>query len=668
MPDPAKRAAELREKLNYHSHLYFVLDQPTIPDADWDAMLAELKAIEEAQPQLTTPDSPTQRIGATPSRRFKSHRHAKPMLSLDNAFGAEALRAFSGRVLRQLGLAPSDEIVLVGEPKFDGLSVSLTYEDSVLQVAATRGDGTTGEDITPNARTIRSIPLRLGRAAPGIVEVRGEVVLDRAEFERINKGRKEKGESEFANPRSVAAGSTRQLDPRVTASRRLSFWAWGVGEAAGLGVNSQMKLYEWLSEAGFRVSDEMRMLDGIEDALAFVDQWTLKRTKLPFDIDGLVLKVDDWEAQTRLGSTSRGPRWAIAYKFAAEQTTTRLLAISWNVGRTGTVTPVAELDPVKVGGVTVSRATLHNFDDLKRKDVRVGDQVIVQRAGDVIPEVVGPVLDADHTDRAIPDPPSVCPVCKSPLVRTEGEVALKCFNRLCPGQTAEKIHHFASRGAMDIDGLGAKLVLRLLDEGLISDSSGIYRLRERRAELEAMERLGEQSVANLLDGIEASKRRPLSRLIHALGIRQVGSTASLELAKHFGTLSRLRNATFEELVQVRDIGPNTAGEIVEYFQEPENGSMLDGLVAAGIDPRPVEAPVGGKFSGLTVVFTGKLEHMTREEAENLVRDLGGAAGSSVGPRTDLLVAGPGAGSKLDKATEVGIEVISEDEFLALASK
>nr|MBA3726857.1 NAD-dependent DNA ligase LigA [Armatimonadota bacterium] len=373
-------------------------------------------------------------------------------------------------------------------------------------------------------------------------------------------------------------------------------------------------------------------------------------------------------AQTLLGSTSRGPRWAIAYKFAAEQTTTRLLAISCNVGRTGTVTPVAELDPVKVGGVTVSRATLHNFDDLKRKDVRVGDEVVVQRAGDVIPEIVGPMLDANHADRPIPEPPSVCPVCQSTLVRKEGEVALKCFNRLCPAQTAEKILHFASRGAMDIDGLGAKLVLRFIEEGFIGDSRGIYRLRERRAELEAMERLAEQSVANLLDGIEASKRRPLNRLIYALGIHQVGSTASLELAKHFGTLSSLRSATFEELVEVRDIGPNTAGEIVEYFQEPENRSMLNGLVAAGIDPQPVEAPVGGKFSGLTVVFTGKLEHMTREEAENLVRALGGAAGSSVGPKTDLLVAGPGAGSKLDKATEAGIEVISEDEFLTLTGK
>lgn len=662
MPDPAKRAAELREKLEYHNHLYYVLDRPEISDKEWDDMFRELQQLEEAHPDLRTPDSPTERVGAKPSAKFGQHKHLRPMLSLDNAFGSDELRAFYGRAIKGLGVESLD---FVGELKFDGLSMSLTYVDGVLQSAATRGDGEVGENVTPNVRTIRSVPLRLRESAPPVLEVRGEILLDRKEFERINAQRRAAGEPEFANPRNAAAGSVRQLDPKVSASRRLVFWAWGVGESAGLSMNTQIDLFKWLETAGFRVTSGLRVLRGIDDCLAFVEEWTPKRMELPFNIDGLVFKVNDWDLQTKLGSTSRGPRWAIAYKFPSEQTTTTLQGISWHVGRTGVLTPLAELHPVVVSGVTVARATLHNLDDLLRKDVRIGDTVIVQRAGEVIPEVVGPVPDSAHAKRPIPKAPTHCTVCETPLVRKEGEVALKCPNKLCPAQVAERIIHFASRGAMDIEGLGGKMVLRLLDEGFISDVSDVYRLHNRREDLEELERMGEQSVANLLAAIETSKERPLSKFIYGLGIRHVGESGAFDLAKTFGTLENVRNATYEDLLNVPDIGPRTAGEIVEFFQEEENIRLLDDLLALGVRPISVAVASRGELSGQTIVFTGKLEQMTREEAEEIVRTLGGAAAGSVSSKTDLVVAGPGAGSKIDKARDLNIRIVTEDEFLKM---
>ena len=658
MPDPAERAAELRRLLEYHNHRYFVLDSPEISDAEWDAMLAELKAIEAANPSLVTPDSPTQRVGSAPSEKFSQHDHLAPMLSLDNAFGEDELRAFDDRVRRVAG----GDIAYVGEPKFDGLSISLTYADGILSTATTRGDGTTGEVVTSNVRTIKSIPLRLRGEAPPVIEIRGEILMLRSEFERINKERHADGLPEFANPRNAAAGTIRQLDSRITASRNLRFFAWGVG-GGDPGFETQSAMYEWLREAGFPVSPEVRKLDGADQAWQFVTDWGGKRTSLPFDIDGLVFKVDDRGLQATLGMTARGPRWAIAYKFAAEEVHTRLNEIWWSVGRTGVATPVAELEPVKVGGVTVGRATLHNTDEMRRKDVREGDTVVVRRAGDVIPEVVGFVPSKGHEKLPKPQPPKICPVCETPLIRKEAEAALRCPNKLCPAQVAQRMIHFVSRGAMDIDGLGEKLVLRLLELGYLTDLASIYRLSEHEGALIGLERMGEQSVANLLVAIEGSKERPLHRFIYGLGIRQVGEATAYDLAQHFRAFDLLRHATYEELVAVPDIGPTTAAGIVEFFQEEENSKLIDDLFAAGVNPPEIERAGGeGKFEGITIVFTGKLERMTREDAEAMVREGGGTPAGSVSKATTLVVAGPGAGTKLAKAEQLGVEVISEDEF------
>jgi DNA ligase (NAD+) len=544
--------------------------------------------------------------------------------------------------------------------------MSLIYVDGVLESAGTRGDGETGENVTVNAKTIRSVPLRLAAASSGTIEVRGEVLLDRREFARINAERAKKGEPEFANPRNAAAGSVRQLDSRVTASRRLEFWAWGMGERGATRSASQFELLEWLRQAGFRTSEYAKVLSGVDECVAFANGWSEKRKSIPFDIDGLVFKVNSFALQASMGFTARGPRWAIAYKFAAEQATTKLLGISWQVGRTGTVTPVAELEPIEVGGVTIARATLHNIEDIRRKDVRIGDEVIVQRAGDVIPEVVAPIADKGHSRRKQPQPPTECPDCGADLVQKAGEVALRCPNPLCPAQVAERIVHFVRRSAMDIEGLGVKQVLRFIELGYIADVSDIYSLHERRDSLVELERMGEQSVTNLLASIESAKRRPLNRFLFALGIRHVGEAGAFGLASHFLTLDSLRAATLEELLDVPDVGPNTAAEIVEYFQDMENRQLIDKLLELGVVPDAFEAKQpgsGGEYAGKTVVFTGKLETLTREEAEEIVRKLGGTAASSVSKKIDLLVAGPGAGSKLEAAQKHNVKVVTEEEFL-----
>lgn len=667
MDEVARRAEELRKLIEEHNYRYYVLSQPTIPDAEYDRLFRELQQIEEQRPDLRTPDSPTQRVGAAPSEEFPQHRHLVPMLSLENAFGPEELKEWCSRLFRFLNLSDETEIEFTGELKFDGTSLSLTYVDGVLTVAATRGDGETGEEITPNARTIRSIPLRLREPVQGTIEVRGEAIVSRKEFLRINEEQKRQGLKEYANPRNLASGSLRQLDSRITASRNLSFWAWGVGASEALGeIGTHSELLDRLERLGFKTSPERRVLRGVDECLKFIRRVEEMRPQLDFEIDGVVLKVNSFELQRALGFTARGPRWAIAYKLEAQQEATLLEEILWNVGRTGVVTPIAVLAPVHVGGVTVTRATLHNYDDLLRKDVRVGDRVWVQRAGDVIPEVLGPVPDEEHEKRPIPIEPRQCPVCEANLVRRGGEVALRCPNRKCPAQVAARIIHYASRNAMDIEGLGEKQVLRFLDEGLIRDVSDIYRLKDKRDQLVQMERMGEQSVSNLLDAIEQSKQRPLARFLYALGIRHVGQTAAFNLAKEFGTLEAFRNATFEQLTAIHDIGPNTAGEIIEYLQEEENRRLLDDLAALGVRPTPVELKTEeGPFAGKTIVFTGKLEKMTREEAEETVRRLGATAASSVSPHTDLVVAGPGAGSKLKKAQELGVKVISEEEFFQL---
>lgn len=661
--DATARAAELRQFIETHNYLYYVLDQPEISDTEWDRAFNELVKIETEFPELRTDDSPSLRVGAPPSEKFAPHRHIVPMLSLDNAFSHDDLTAWDTRNSKLIG---NSTLSYHGELKFDGLSLSLTYTDGLLVSAATRGDGQTGENITQNARTIKAIPLRLREPVEGTLEVRGEVVMTHEEFARVNAQRRAAGEPEFANPRNCAAGSMRQLDSRITASRNLTFYAYSFGANPSLTTQSQSDLAKKLRALGFQVSTECKELANIADCVAFASHWETNRRSLKFDIDGLVFKVNETQAQATLGNTSHGPRWAIAYKFTAERATTIMHDITWQVGRTGVVTPTAELTPVAVGGVTISRATLHNYQDLLRKDVRIGDSVIVERAGDVIPAVVEPVLDSKHTSREIPQAPTHCPVCRTELKQTPGEVALRCPNKTCPAQIAERIVHFVSRNAMDIEGFGEKLVLRLLEEGFVEDVADLYVLHNRASELIALDRMGEQSVANLLDAIETSKTRPLNRLVFALGIRHVGESGAFALAAHFGDFERLTAATFEELLQVPDVGPNTAGEIIEFFQDEENRNMISRLLSNGVAPQPIErTTTDSEFSGKTIVFTGKLEQLTRERAEEIVRKLGATAAGSVSKKTDLVVAGPGAGSKLEAASKHGIKVISEEEFLKL---
>lgn len=656
----AARAKELREQVERHAYLYYVLDSPEISDSQYDKLFRELEEIEAAHPELKTPDSPTARVGGPPVAGFKEHRHLAPMLSLDNAFSEDELRAFDERVRKAAGL--DGPIAYYVELKFDGASISLTYEDGVLVTASTRGNGQVGEEVTANAKTVRGIPIRVQGDLPGVVEVRGEVVMFKDAFEQVNRERIERGEQVFANPRNAAAGGLRQLDSRLTAARKLSFLCYGLGAAPQL-AETQSGTIARLRSLGFYVRPEARVTQGVEGVLQFIEEFRERRPSLPFGIDGVVVKVDSLALQNELGFTARGPRWAVAYKYPAEQAFTILNSVFASVGRTGTVTPVADLEPVVVGGVTVTRATLHNYAELRKKDVRPGDTVVVQRAGDVIPEVLGPVLDKRPANLPQPEEPTECPECGKPLSRAEGEVALKCTNKSCPAQIAAKIRHFVSRSAMDIEGLGEKLIDRFLELGLLSDLPSVYRLKDRREEMVGLERLGELSVANLLGAIEDSKTRPLDRFVNALGIRHVGDRGAHDLAAEFRTLDALRHANYERLVAVPDVGPRTASEIEEFFEEPENQRMLDEFLELGVKPTEAAAPTSDVFGGKTYVFTGKLEKFTREDAEALVMRLGGKAAGSVSKLTTYVVAGPGAGSKLAKAEQLGVEVLSEDEFL-----
>lgn len=679
--NPAVRAEELRQQIRHHEYRYHVLDSPEISDSEYDRLFRELVDLEAAHPEVAAPDSPTHRVGAPPIESFKQHRHAVRMLSLDNAFDEDELRAFDERVRK--GLDAEGPVQYFAELKFDGASISLTYVDGLLEVAATRGDGTTGEDVTHNARTVRGVPLRLHKDLRGLVEVRGEVLMLKENFARVNAERAEKGEQVFANPRNAASGGLRQLDSRLTAQRRLSFFAWGVGQVE-IGPSSglfdddeshsaparrlaptQSGILARLKELGFATRSEARVVKGIDEVLEYVRHAREIRESLPFGIDGVVLKVDELTAQDQLGFTSHGPRWAIAFKYPAEQAFTRLNRIFTQVGRTGVITPVADLEPVVVGGVTVSRATLHNYDEVRRKDVREGDTVIVQRAGDVIPEVVGPVLE--KRDGELPEPlePTECPVCGTALVRKEGEVAIRCPNRQCPAQIAEKIRHFVGRKMMDIDGFGDKLIDRFLDLGFIADIPSLYRLHLRRSELIELDRLGEQSVDKLLANIEASKHQTLPRFLFALGIPEVGERGAQDLSRELRTLDAVRHADYEALLAVPNIGERTAGEIQQWFEDEENRRTLDDLLSLGVAPVEAEAPVGDLFAGKTLVFTGRLEKFTREAAEELVAKWGGKAAGSVSKNTTYVVAGPGAGSKLAKAEQLGVEVLDEDQFLAL---
>ena len=661
------RAAWLRSELERHNYLYYVKDSPEITDAEYDALFRELQAIEAEYPDLVTPDSPTQRVGAKPAEEFKHIRHRVPMLSLQNAMDEGELREFDARVCRLL--ETRDPIEYVCEPKFDGLSAELIYEDGVLLAASTRGDGFVGEDITANVKTIRSVPLRLrtgdGQAMPRLLEVRGEILMPIAAFEELNREREARGEPVFANPRNAAAGSARQLDPGVTAVRPLQFYAYALGVSEGFSVECQADLLRALRAFGFRVSDLFTVARGADEVMRAYRELGARRDSLPFEIDGMVVKVNSFALQRELGEVSRSPRWAIAFKFPPEQQVTRVEDIIVNVGRTGVLTPVACLRPVRVAGVMVKRATLHNEDEVARKGVMIGDHVLVQRAGDVIPEVVL-VLKERRTGEERPFVmPSTCPACGGPVSRREGEVAWRCTSVDCPAQLKERIVHFASRKAMDIEHLGERLTEQLVDGGLVRTVADIYTLT--KADLLKLERMADKSAQNVLDAIEASKKRPLSAVVVALGIPQVGEALARSLADHFGSIDALMEADEEELAKVEDVGPVVAKEIAQFFGNEKNREVIRRLREAGVrmehETRAVEARAA--FAGKTFVFTGTLSSMTREQAQELVVSLGGKAAGSVSRKTDYVVAGADAGSKLAKARELGIKVLTEAEFSAM---
>lgn len=658
-----RRIAELRAEIKEHNYRYYVLDQPIISDAEYDLLLRELERLEALLGEPVPPDSPTQTVGAPPSSAFRPRRHGVPMLSLSNAFTDEEVYDFDRRIRQLLGDTP---FTYVAEPKIDGLAVNLCYRYGRLDFAATRGDGETGEDVTDNVRTIRSIPWRLSGDLPEVLEVRGEVYMPREAFRAFNERQKETGGKVFANPRNAAAGSLRQLDPRVTASRPLDFFAYAVGLGLEGFAETQDELLQKLKRLGFPVQ-EYSLADNVEELLRLHRQWQQRRASHPYDIDGLVYKVNELALQARLGTLARSPRWAIAHKFPAEEAVTHVERIQWQVGRTGAITPVAIMQPVRVGGVKVSRATLHNADELAKKDVREGDRVIVRRAGDVIPEVVR-VLPSNLPRKPRPTPPKRCPVCGAKAVRLPGEVAIRCTGGLsCPAQLKERIRHFASREAMDIEGLGDKLCALLVERGMVRSVADLYRLKKQA--LLTLPLMGEKKVENLFKALERSKRPSLPRFLYALGIRHVGQATAHALAQHFGDLESIMSADLETLMAVPDIGPEVASSIDAFFKEEHNQEVIRALLASGIKPVPMErrTSTGHPLSGKTVVLTGALSSMTRREAEERLRAVGAHPSSSVSSKTDLVVAGPGAGSKLAKARQLGIKVVDEESFLQLLS-
>ncbi len=674
--EPAARAAWLRQELQRHAHAYYVLDAPTLPDAEYDRLFRELEALERAAPGLATPDSPTQRVGAAPSTAFASVAHRVPMLSLNNAFSDDEVVAFDRRVREALGRV--EPVAYAVEPKFDGLAVSLTYVDGQLATGATRGDGETGEDVTANLRTLQSIPLRIDTALP-LLEVRGEVLMRRRDFIRMNEAQRARGEREFVNPRNAAAGSLRQLDPAVTAARRLWFYAYGVvaGEADLLPADCHGALMDWLAGLRFPVVPDRAVVTGVDGLLGYFRDIGERRSALPYDIDGVVYKVDALADQQRLGFVSRAPRFALAHKFPAEEALTELVGIDVQVGRTGALTPVARLRPVFVGGVTVTNATLHNEDEVRRKDVRVGDTVVVRRAGDVIPEVARTVPERRPSGTIEFTMPANCPVCGSAAAKPEGEAISRCTGGLfCAAQRKQALLHFASRRAMDIEGLGEKLVDQLvsafvsdgavepvpeLRAPLVRTPADLYRLTV--TQVGALERMAEKSARNLVAAIDVSRRPPLARFVFALGIRNVGETTARDLARHFGTLDALMAATEPALLQVPDVGPVVAQSIVTFFAQPHNREVIDALLAAGVDPQaaappPVRAGVG-PVAGRTFVLTGTLPGLSRDAARVRIEAAGGKVAGSVSKKTDYVVAGEEAGSKLEKARALGVTVIDE---------
>ncbi|WP_425058043.1 DNA ligase [Sporomusa carbonis] len=661
----AQEIEELRKTIHYHSHRYYVLDNPEISDAEFDSLLRRLIAIETAFPSLITPDSPSQRVGGVPAEGFDRVAHLTPMLSLGNAFSAGELRAFDARVRNGLDGAAAEYVV---ELKIDGLAINLVYQNGRLVRGATRGDGTYGEEVTANIRTIRSVPLVLNADddIPPLLEVRGEVYMPRREFDRLNRLREMSGEPLMANPRNAAAGSIRQLDPKITAERALDIFIHGLGTEEGLGVATHAAMFEKLQRLGFKVNPHYQVFDNIEDVIAYCESWAEKRVDLPYDIDGLVIKVNSLASQRLLGSTAKDPRWAIAFKFPAEQAATIVEDIFVRVGRTGALTPTAVLRPVRLAGTTVSRATLHNADYIEEKDIRIGDTVIVHKAGEIIPEVVSVVATRRTGSEQPFIMPAACPECGQPIVREQGEVAHKCVNPRCPAQLREGLIHFVSRDAMNIDGLGPAVIASLLEAGLLRDAADLYSLKPEA--LAALDRMGEKSAQNLVDAIAASKTAGLARVLFALGIRYVGAKASAILAQHYGDIDKLAGAGAEELMAIAEIGPKIAESIVSYFADPANRAFIEKLKAAGVkmtEERP--AAVSQELAGKTFVLTGTLS-IPRKEAEALIIACGGKVASAVSKKTSYVVAGAEAGSKLDKARELGITVLDEDSFIKLVQK
>jgi len=662
LADARSEAARLRQILRRHEYLYYVLDDPAIPDASFDRLMNQLKQLEEAYPALVTPDSPTQRVGGAARKGFETHPHRPPMLSLDNAFSYEQLDDFDRRVRQITG---RDVVQYIAEHKFDGLSISLTYQKGALVRGLTRGDGTAGEDVTANIRTIRSIPLSVDPAEckrlglPEDFEVRGEIIMSRKAFEELNLQQEQQGGKRFANPRNAAAGAVRVLDPNVTASRRLDFFGYYLMAGGAFAFPRHSEALEAAARLHFKASDDWKLCRSIDDVKKYCDAWDAKREKLPYEIDGVVVKVNEVALQRELGFTAKAPRWAIAYKYPARQETTVVRDILFNVGRTGVLTPWALLEPVQVGGVTVSRSTLHNMDEIERLGIAAGDTVLIERAGEVIPHILKVVRRGE--DRRVPHMPKHCPECGTPIHRAPDEVAYRCVNVACPARRKESLIHFAGRHAMNIDGLGEKIVDQLVDRGIVKDFADLYHL-----DLETvanLERLAEKSAQNLLDEIEASKKATLARLIYALGIRLVGERTGQLLAEHFGSMDELAHASEERLTEVGEVGPVVAASVAEFFSESANRKVIDRLRAAGVKPKHERVkPRSTRFAGLSFVFTGTLPRRSREEAGAEVVANGGKVAGSVSKKTSYVVVGADPGSKFDQAKSLGVAILDEDQF------
>ncbi|KFZ41490.1 MULTISPECIES: NAD-dependent DNA ligase LigA [unclassified Thermoactinomyces] len=664
LEEAKKRVLELHDEINEHNHRYYVLDDPAISDAEYDRLMRELMALEKKFPELKTPDSPTQRVGGEPLPYFEKVEHTTPMLSLGNAFDEQDLRDFDERVRKAAG---RQNVRYVCELKIDGLAVSVKYEDGRFVLGSTRGDGITGEDITQNLKTIRSLPLRINE--PLSIEVRGEAYMPRRAFERLNRERAENGEPLFANPRNAAAGSLRQLDPKLAARRTLDLFVYEIGQLEGHTVQTHTEGLQFLETLGFKVNPARQTVESVEEMLAFIEKWGKNRPDLPYEIDGIVIKVDELALRKQMGNTAKSPRWAIAYKFPAEEAVTRLLDITLNVGRTGVVTPTAVLEPVSLAGTTVQRASLHNEDLIREKDIRIHDYVVVKKAGDIIPEVVGVLTEKRTGGEKAFSMPEHCPECGSGLVRLEGEVALRCINPECPAQTREGIIHFVSRGAMNIEGLGEKVVTQLFNHGLVRSVADLYYLEKE--DLLQLERMGEKSVQNLLEAIEKSKRNSLERLLFGLGIRFVGAKGAKILAQHFKHMDALMEAGMEELLALDEIGPKMADSVVTYMEKPEVRETINRLKEAGVNMEykgpgadGEKAVASSPLAGKTVVITGTLQKMSRKEATDLLESLGANVTGSVSKKTDLLVAGEKAGSKLDKAKKLDVTIWDEETLLS----